>query len=56
MKMKSPAAIIYGLKSLTIVAKLSILDICRRPGYTSACSMQLVKYLMRHDETVDNSF
>ena len=34
--MESFATIVNGFEPLTFVAKLSILDVCEGPGYTSA--------------------
>ena len=41
--MESFAAIAHGQKLLTIVAKLSILDVCRDPGYTSATDDKILE-------------
>ena len=40
--MQSFATIINDYKSLTIVAKFSILDVCMSPGYVSARAKSLV--------------
>ena len=41
--MESFIAIAHGQKLLTIVAKLSILDVCRDPGYTSATDDKILE-------------